>query len=221
MKTLSCEDLTFAYARKAPPVFEGQSFCFGQGINLLKGYSGCGKTTLLKIFAGYLKPQAGRILTPSGRLPTAPEYQRREMSFLFQQFNLLPLATVHRNLELAGELAGMGRAEIKDKAGYWIEKLGLAPVAHHKAKNLSGGQQQRAAIARALIKDSQVLLLDEPTSGLDDLNTRLIVQALQEMIDRECICLVCTHDQRLEKLPHEVVDFNRFLPVEGHLLALA
>ncbi|NNJ69840.1 MAG: ATP-binding cassette domain-containing protein [Kiritimatiellales bacterium] len=221
MKTLDCSKIAFAYSHNAPAVFDGHSFSFGQGINLLKGYSGCGKTTLLKIFAGYLKVQSGSVSTPSGRSPFSPEYQRREMSFLFQQFNLLPLATVQRNLELAGELAGLKHSLIKERANYWSEKLGLAPVAHRKAKNLSGGQQQRAAIARALIKGAQVLLLDEPTSGLDDLNTRLIVKALENMVERECICLICTHDSRLEKLPHEITDFNCFLPVERHLLALA
>jgi ABC-type lipoprotein export system ATPase subunit len=221
MNTLSCSNITFAYSKRLPPVFEKQSFHFGRGINLLKGYSGCGKTTLLKIFAGYLKVQAGTVTTPSGTRPTSPVYQRQEMSFLFQQFNLLPLATVQRNLELAGELAGMGGAEVKERIGHWIEKLGLGPVAKHKAQNLSGGQQQRAAIARAMIKDAKVLLLDEPTSGLDDLNTKLIIQALEEVAERECICLICTHDQRLETLTHEVTDFNRFLPVERHLMALA
>ena len=221
MNSLSCDGVTFAYSKEAVPVFENHSFRFGKGINLLKGYSGCGKTTLLKIFAGYLRPVSGTVSTPSGLRPGSCDYQRREMSFLFQRFNLLPLATVRRNLELAGELAGMGRRDLGDRIGYWVDKLGLAPVADRKAASLSGGQQQRAAIARALIKDAQVLLLDEPTSGLDDLNTRLIIQALKETVRRECVCLICTHDHRLENLSHEVVDFNRFLPVERHLLALA
>jgi ABC-type lipoprotein export system ATPase subunit len=221
MKTLSCSDIVFSYSRKAPPVFDGNSFCFGQGINLLKGYSGCGKTTLLKIFAGYLKPRSGSVATPSGHHPFSAVFQRQEMSFLFQQLNLLPLASVQRNLELAGELAGLRHGLIRERSTYWIEKLGLGPLAQRKAKNLSGGQQQRAAIARALMKNAQVLLLDEPTSGLDDLNTRLIIKALEEMVERDCICVICTHDSRLEELPHEVTDFNRFLPVERHLLALA
>ena len=221
MKTLGCSEIVFSYSRNSPPVFDGQSFSFGQGINLLKGYSGCGKTTLIKIFAGYLHAQSGTVHTPSGHSPFSTEYQRLEMSFLFQQFNLLPLASVQRNLELAGELAGLKHARIKERSTYWIEKLGLSPLRHRKAKNLSGGQQQRAAIARTLMKDAQVLLLDEPTSGLDDLNARLIIKALEEMVGRDCICIICTHDSRLEELPHEVTDFNCFLPVERHLLALA
>ncbi len=221
MKTLACHDITFSYARSTTAVFDRHSFSFGQGIHLLKGYSGCGKTTLLKIFAGYLRVQSGMVATPSDRPPTSAAYQRREMSFLFQQFNLLPLATVHRNLKLAGELAGLPRKVLDQRMHYWIDKLGLSPVEHHKARNLSGGQQQRAAIARALIKNAQVLLLDEPTSGLDDLNTRLIIGALEEVVEHECICIICTHDSRLEALPHDVTDFNRFLPVERHLLSLA
>jgi ABC-type multidrug transport system ATPase subunit len=221
MKTLECHQISFAYSRTSPAVFENQSFCLRQGINLLKGYSGCGKTTLLKLLAGYLHPQHGTVDTPSGHPPCSAEYQRQEMSFLFQQFNLLPLASVQRNLELAGELAGLKHELIKKRSSYWIEKLGLSPLRHRKARNLSGGQQQRAAIARTLMKNAQVLLLDEPTSGLDDLNTRLIINALKEMVGRDCICIICTHDIRLDELPHEVTDFNCFLPVERHLLALA
>ena len=221
MKELGCDEIVFSYSRKGTPVFDGGSFRFGVGINLLKGYSGCGKTTLLKILAGYLKAQSGTVFTPSGRSPLSAEYQRQEMSFLFQQLNLLPLASVQRNLELAGELAGLKHSLIRERSSYWIEKLGLGPLAHRKAKQLSGGQQQRAAIARALMKDAQVLLLDEPTSGLDDLNTQLIINALSEMVEHECICVICTHDSRLEELAHETTDFNCFLPVERHLLALA
>lgn len=221
MSQLSCSQITFSYSRSSPPVFDGNSFNFNAGINLVKGYSGCGKTTLLKIIAGYLRIDSGKISTPSGNSPLSAEYQRQEMSFLFQQLNLLPLASVKRNLEIAGEMAGLEHALIRERSNYWSEKLGLSPLEHRKASHLSGGQQQRAAIARALMKDAQVLLLDEPTSGLDDLNTRLIINALQDMTQCSCICVICSHDSRLEEVAHEVTDFNCFLPVERHLLALA
>jgi ABC-type multidrug transport system ATPase subunit len=221
MKQLTCSRIRFSYSRNTSPVFDGNSFSFNPGINLVKGYSGCGKTTLLKIMAGYLRPHSGEISTPSGKSPLSTDYQRKEMSFLFQQLNLLPLASVQRNLEIAGELAGLEHRIIKERSKYWIDKLGLRPLAHRKASHLSGGQQQRAAIARTLIKDAQVLLLDEPTSGLDDLNTRLIINALLDTTNSSCICVVCSHDSRLEEIAHEITDFNCFLPVERHLLALA
>ena len=88
-------------------------------------------------------------------------------------------------------------------------------------QTLSGGQQQRAAIARALIKEPSVLLLDEPTSGSDDLNTRVIARVLREYIVSDRICVISSHDHRLESLADEILDFNCFLPLEGHLLALA
>jgi ABC-type lipoprotein export system ATPase subunit len=98
--------------------------------------------------------------------------------------------------------------------------LGLQEYAERRPQSLSGGQQQRAAIARALIKTPAVLLLDEPTSGLDDLNARVIARALEQFVAGNRICVICSHDSRLENLADEILDFNRFLPLERHLEAL-
>lgn len=193
---------------------------FGPGLTLVKGFSGCGKSTLLKLVAGYLAPTAGTITVPGGGRPGAA-FQRRALGFVFQQLNLLPLASVRRNLELVGTLAGLPRAEVRARTDKYLALLGLDALADRLPSTLSGGQQQRAAIARALIKEPSVLLLDEPTSGLDDLNCRVIMKLLGGHLPPACVCLVATHDQRLETLPHEGLDFNRFLPVERHLVALA
>ena len=135
--------------------------------------------------------------------------------------NLLPLATVRRNLQMSGSLAGLNRQETLTRTQRWLGLLGLDQFADRRPGSLSGGQQQRAAIARALIKEPIVLLLDEPTSGLDDLNTQVISQALRTFVTGRRICVICTHDHRLDPLAHEVLDFNRFLPLERHLIALA
>ena len=218
---LRCEHASFRYSRKTDWVINDFAHDFPPGITLIKGASGCGKSTLLRMLAGYLRPSKGRILTPSGVSPTDADFQRKELGFVFQQLNLLPLATVGRNLQMAGSLAGLSNADTMDRTERWLTLLGLREFADRRPAFLSGGQQQRAAIARALIKEPSVLLLDEPTSGLDDLNTQVISNTLRQYVSGPRVCVICTHDHRLDFIAHEVLDFNRFLPLEGHLVALA
>lgn len=217
--SLHCENLNFRYGRN--PVLEDFNHTFEPGLTLVKGFSGCGKSTLLKLAAGYLPPSSGSITPPGGGKTSSPAYQRKQLGFVFQQLNLLPLATILRNLSIVGSLAGLCRREIHDRSDHYLGLLGLDEYANRLPTTLSGGQQQRAAIARALIKEPSLLLLDEPTSGLDDLNCRVIMKILGEHLPDHCVCLVATHDHRLSELKHESVDFNRFLPVEGHLVSLA
>lgn len=215
--TITCEKLGFTYGRG--PVLEAFDAVFRPGLTLIKGFSGCGKSTLLKLVAGYLRPTSGRIVLPDGA-NHGTAFQRRELGFVFQQLNLLPLASVRRNLALVGAFAGLSRHDTNTRIDKYLALLGLEELADRDPGSLSGGQQQRAAIARALIKEPTVFLLDEPTSGLDDLNCRVIMNLLGTHLPADCICLVATHDQRLNTLPHESLDFNRFLPVERHLVAL-
>jgi ABC-type lipoprotein export system ATPase subunit len=221
MKSITTHDLWFRYHPRSPWIIQEFTHDFGPGITLLKGASGCGKSTLLRMLAGYLEPERGIITTPSGRPAVCKEFQRQEVGFVFQQLNLLPLASVERNLEMAGSLAGLPSAEIRERTAHWLQTLGLADFRKRRPSSLSGGQQQRAAIARALVKEPEVLLLDEPTSGLDDLNTQVIIRALQTFVTGSRICVICSHDARLDTLANEILDFNRFLPLEGHLIPLA
>ena len=220
-KPLACDNLFFRYSKKTDWVINDFSHAFAPGITLIKGSSGCGKSTLLRILAGYLNASGGKVVTPIGVAPSDRDFQRKELGFVFQQLNLLPLATVARNLEMAGSLAGLPHDETIDRTQRWLALLGLRQYADRRPAFLSGGQQQRAAIARALIKEPTVLLLDEPTSGLDDLNTQVISNTLRQFISGSRVCVICTHDHRLDYIADEVLDFNRFLPLEGHLVALA
>src|SRR5688572_9466265 len=106
MSAIVCQDVWFRYHERSPWIIEGFSHQFGPGITVIKGASGCGKSTLLRLLAGYLEPNRGVIMTPAGHSPVDKDYQRRDVGFVFQQLNLLPLATVERNLEMAGSLAG-------------------------------------------------------------------------------------------------------------------
>jgi len=217
---LQCEGIYYRYGKKLEWVLNDFSHSFPPGVHLIKGYSGCGKSTLLRILGGYLTPAKGEISVKGYKKPNR-KFQREALGFVFQQLNLLPLATVERNLHLAGALAGVTDAKRKDNVKQYLSELGLDEFHQRLPGTMSGGQQQRATIARALIKEPKVLLLDEPTSGLDDLNTKVIIKVLEKFLSEgERVAVICTHDQRLDDIADEVLDFNKFLPVERHLEAL-
>jgi len=215
--TINLQDVCYRYPRSTAQVFEGLNLELKPGITLAKGFSGCGKSTLLRLVAGLLAPTAGKIEADSPHKVGSPAFLRFEIGFVFQQLNLLPLASVERNVRLAVEMAGGDVDEVRD----WLELLGLAKYAKSKPSKLSGGQQQRASIARALSKKPSILLLDEPTSGLDDLNTQVIAKAIKNTLAPDSVCLIATHDRRLDLIADEILDFNTFLPVEEHLQTLA
>jgi ABC-type lipoprotein export system ATPase subunit len=217
---LSCDHVGYRYTKHTPWIINDFSYTFSAGISLIKGASGCGKSTLLRILAGYLYPEKGEVRTPFGTTPRDKNYQRKELGFVFQLLNLLPLATVFRNLEMAGSMAGLEHRITLERTNHWLKLLGLEHLAARRPNELSGGQQQRAAIARALVKHPSILLLDEPTSGLDDLNAQVISQALKQYVTGNRFCIICSHDHRLDPLANEVLDFNRFLPLERHLVSL-
>lgn len=210
---IKVNNLTYRYPGAAEPVFQDFDFTAQSGITLLKGYSGCGKSTLLRLIASLIKPKQGSISTSSPNRWGTSAFLRKDIGFVFQQLNLLPLASIERNIRMTAQLASAPQ-HIADE---WIHTLGLDELRKKSPLHLSGGQQQRAAIARALAKAPSILLLDEPTSGLDDLNTTVISNALKNKIPEDTICLIATHDHRLETIAHEILDFNTFLPVEEHL----
>ncbi len=207
---LVCDHVTFGYARRTP-VFRDFSHEFPRGVTILKGYSGSGKTTLLKILAGYLKVQKGHVATPSGISVTSRLYKRREAAYMFQGINLLPLLTVERNLRLCAEMAMLPAREWKPRCEELIRELGLEDLRKRRADQLSGGQAQRAALARTLMKNSDIVLLDEPTSGLDDGNTNIIKELAMKDAGRK-ICIISTHDARLFEIADEIIDFDSSVP---------
>src|SRR3954452_19378907 len=134
----------------------------GELITLL-GPSGCGKTTLLRLTAGLIAADEGRI-TIEGTPVTAP---RKDACMVFQNFGLLPWRTVLGNVEFPLEIDGVGTSERRDLARHFIELVGLASFAEHYPHELSGGMQQRVGIARALMRKPVLILMDEPFGALD------------------------------------------------------
>jgi NitT/TauT family transport system ATP-binding protein len=134
----------------------------------LLGPSGCGKTTLLKIIAGLLEPTAGEVEV-SGRAVTGPGPER---AFVFQDFALMPWATVLRNAAFGLELRGVAQAEREDRARHYIGEVGLSGFENAYPHELSGGMRQRVGLARALAVEAEVLLMDEPFSAVDEQTRR-------------------------------------------------
>ncbi|MBI1896198.1 MAG: ABC transporter ATP-binding protein [Acidobacteria bacterium] len=175
---------------------------FGE-ITLLVGPSGCGKTTLLSVIAGLLNRSGGHIEvlgTDIERLQGAASVllRRRNLGFVFQQYNLLPALTAAENAAVPLLAAGVKRKEGVDRAASLLEKLGLGSRAYARPSQLSGGQQQRVAIARALIHDPKLLVCDEPTAALDADTGRSVMELLRQAAVRsDRAVIVVTHDSRV------------------------
>ncbi|MET8042685.1 ABC transporter ATP-binding protein [Micromonospora sp. NPDC005215] len=156
---------------------------------VLVGASGCGKTTLLRLVAGFEQPTTGTV-TAAG-LPPVPG---RNAGLVFQQPRLLPWKTVGGNVGLALRYAGVPLPERTRRVSALLDRVGLPHVAHRRTWQLSGGQQQRVAIARALAVDNPLLLLDEPFAALDALTRERLQEDLRRVsAETGRTCVFVTH----------------------------
>jgi putative ABC transport system ATP-binding protein len=168
----------------------------------LMGPSGSGKTTLLNLIGGLDRPDGGELHVAGERLDklSANELARwrsENVGFVFQFYNLMPMLSAERNIELPLLLTNMGKSQRKKSVAAALAVVGLEDRARHKPSELSGGQSQRVAIARALVADPRLLVCDEPTGDLDRATADEILQFL-ELLGREHgkTIVMVTHDQK-------------------------
>ncbi len=161
----------------------------------LIGASGSGKTTTLRMVAGYETPDGGRVLLDGRDIPTRPP-QRREFGLVVQHYALFPHLSVGDNVAFGLEARGVSRAERRARAARALASVGLDGAAPRAVQSLSGGEQQRVALARALVIEPKVLLLDEPLSNLDPTLRRATREELRATFHRLGVtALFVTHDQ--------------------------
>ena len=201
-----------------------------QGVNVdipkgdflaLMGPSGSGKTTLLNLIGGLDRPTAGAIDVENQRLndlggAALSRWRSRNIGFVFQLYNLLPVLTAERNVELPLLLTDLSKAERRKRVAIALKVVSLSDRARHYPRQLSGGQEQRVGIARAIVTDPTLLLCDEPTGDLDRKSGDEILDLLQALNrDLGKTIVMVTHD------PHAAERARRTLHLEKGTLMQA
>jgi putative ABC transport system ATP-binding protein len=195
-----------------------------QGVNLsvdqgdfvaFMGPSGSGKTTLLNLLGGLDVPSEGSIVVAGDEIsrlsrPRLTAWRARHVGFIFQMYNLIPVLTAFRNVELPLLLAPLSRAERQRRVETALNVVGLKDRAQHRPRELSGGQQQRVAIARAIVADPTFLLCDEPTGDLDRKSANEILQLLEMLVsDLRKTVLMVTHDPHAAERAHATLHLDK------------
>ncbi|MGQ0833913.1 MAG: ABC transporter ATP-binding protein [Gammaproteobacteria bacterium] len=187
----------------------------------LMGPSGSGKSTLLNLIGGLDRPTHGSIEVAGERIDTLNDarlarWRATHIGFIFQMYNLLPVLTAARNVELPLLLTRLGSVERAKRVAAALTLVGLSDRAKHKPKELSGGQEQRVGIARAIVTDPTILLCDEPTGDLDRKSGDEILDLLQALNRQHGKTIVMvTHD------PHAAARAGRTVHLEKGVLAEA
>jgi len=181
----------------------------------LMGPSGSGKTTLLNLIGGLDRPSRGRVAIDDQRIDLLSDrrlaaWRARHVGFVFQLYNLLPVLTAERNVELPLLLTSLNKARRRQHVALALRVVGLSDRARHYPRQLSGGEQQRVGIARAIVTDPTLLLCDEPTGDLDRKSGDVILDLLQALNrDHGKTIIMVTHDPHASARATRTIYLNK------------
>ncbi len=173
---------------------------FNEGeLVILKGVSGSGKSTILSLIAGLLKPTSGDVLVDNKHISKLPDhfcsqYRRDNIGFIFQKYNLIPTLSVKDNILLPLVPLNLDEDDLYAKLEAVTQMFSIEHKKEIIVKNLSGGEQQRTAIARANVNNPKIILADEPTANLDEKLSKEFIQILKELKSLKKTIIVATHD---------------------------
>ena len=181
------------------------------GFVCLSAPSGGGKTTLLNAIGGLDKPDSGEVYVAERRIDNLSkgelaELRLRQIGFVFQAFNLIPVLTARENVEFVMQLQGVPAAERGKKALEILEEVGLKGLEDRRPADMSGGQQQRVAVARAIVSRPALVLADEPTANLDSKTADGLMELFRELNNHHnTTFVIATHDKRVMSYAKRIV----------------
>ena len=214
MSIIEIKDLTKVYDAKSLPVYavNGVTLTIESGeFTAIVGPSGSGKTTLLNIVGGLDDPTTGDVIINGVKINELSSRQKtdfrmRNIGFVFQSYNLIPVFTSQENVEFIMHLQGKQKEERENRTKELLEAVGLGDRMNSRPNKLSGGQQQRVAVARALASKPKFILADEPTANLDSKSTENLLEIMEKLNKEENITFIfSTHDQRVVNKAKRVI----------------
>ncbi len=222
-KLIEIRDLSKVYTRgkQKVEVLHHIDLDVEQGAFLaLMGPSGSGKTTLLNLIGGLDQPSGGSIAIGGDRIDqlgtgALAKWRAAKVGFVFQFYNLMPMLSAQRNVELPLLLTKLSAAERRKRAAIALQLVGLSDRASHKPTELSGGQQQRVSIARAIVSDPTLLVCDEPTGDLDRQSAEDVLALLQALNrDHGKTIVMVTHDPKAAERAGQILHLDKGTLVE-------
>lgn len=214
MNIIEIKDLKKVYHETEVEVkaVNGINLNFSKGeFAAIVGPSGSGKTTLLNLIGGLDRPSEGEIFVEGTRLSSLPsgkliDFRMRNIGFVFQAYNLIPVLSAKENVEFIMHLQGWPKRERNARAVALLESVGLGDRINSRPGKLSGGQQQRVAVARALASKPKFILADEPTANLDSKSTTNLLEIMEKLNREENITFIfSTHDQRVVEKARRII----------------